>query len=266
MPDAGVEHAGVDPERARREREAYDEHRVDEVMASWHGRFPHVFAAPNTRWAERRFDELTEAAVRGKRVIDMGCGDGASSSRLLEFGAAHVLGIDVSETTLARARRRAVPGRLDFAVGDVTVELEGVHDVVFGRSILHHLDYRRFLPSVYERNLAPGGTMLFMEPQGSNLLVRTYTRLVAAAHTPDERSFMKEDLAWLRGAFPQIELTPINYLTFPAAVVTSILMARRPNNPLLGMCDLVDRWVADHFPGRHPYFRQTMVVIRKPVG
>jgi hypothetical protein len=44
--------SGVDAERSRREREAYDEHGVDEAMAAWHGRFPHVFEGPNTLRAE----------------------------------------------------------------------------------------------------------------------------------------------------------------------------------------------------------------------
>ena len=78
---------GVDLERARREREAYDEHGVEEAMYAWHGRFPHVFQSPNTRRAEERFDALTRAAVAGRRVLDMGCGEGASSERLLGLGA-----------------------------------------------------------------------------------------------------------------------------------------------------------------------------------
>jgi glycosyltransferase involved in cell wall biosynthesis/2-polyprenyl-3-methyl-5-hydroxy-6-metoxy-1,4-benzoquinol methylase len=257
--------SGVDLERARREREAYDEHGVEEAMDTWHGRFPHVFQSPNTLRAEERFDALTRAAVAGRRVLDMGCGDGASSARLLDMGAAYVLGIDISQTAIARAEDRAQPGRLEFRLGDVTRELDGEFGCIFGRSILHHIDYRGALPRLYTEHLAPGGTMLFMEPLGENLLIRLYTRLVAAAHTPDEQSFMKDDLRWLREHYPSIELHPVNYLTFPAAVLTSSLRLR-PDNALLRVCDRADEWLARSAPRLRSHFRQTVVVIRRPAA
>jgi 2-polyprenyl-3-methyl-5-hydroxy-6-metoxy-1,4-benzoquinol methylase len=255
--------SGVDPERARREREAYDEHGVDEAMSAWHGRFPHVFKSPNTQRAEERFDALTQAAVLGRRVLDMGCGDGRSSARLLDMGAAYVLGIDISETAIARARTREQSTQLEFRVGDVAHELDGTFDCIFGRSILHHIDYQGVLPRLYVEHLVPGGTMLFMEPQGGNLLIRLYARLVATAHTPDEQSFMRSDLYWLRENFSTVELHPVNYLTFPAAILTSFLPLA-PDNALLRFCDRGDRWLAERIPRLRPHFRQTMIVIRKP--
>jgi 2-polyprenyl-3-methyl-5-hydroxy-6-metoxy-1,4-benzoquinol methylase len=256
---------GFDRERAEREREAYDEHDVDGAMHAWHGRFPHVFQSPNTRRAEERFDALTRAAVNGQRVLDMGCGEGASSQRLLEMGAAYVLGVDISRVAIEQARARAQPGRLEYRLGDVTSELDGLFGCIFGRSILHHIDYRDLLPHLYEEHLLPGGTMLFMEPQGENGLIRLYTRFVASAHTPDERSFMADDLQWLRAHFPTVELRPVNYLTFPGALLTSLLPLG-PDNVLLRACDSADEWLAGHAPTLHSHFRQTTVVIRKPAG
>jgi SAM-dependent methyltransferase len=262
---------GADVERSQREREAYDEHGVDEAVTTWHGRFPHVFQSPNTRRGEERLNALTRAAVAGRRVYDMGCGKGASSVRLLDLGATQVLGVDISQTSIAIARNRPdaqahlEEGRLEFRLGDVTRELEGEFDCVFGRAILHHIDYRAVLPRLYAEHLAPGGTMLFMEPQGENLLIRLYTRLVAAAHTPDERSFMDDDLRWLRAQFPEIELYPVNYLTLPAAILTSSLRLA-PDNGLLRLCDRADEWLARRVPRLRSRFRQTIVVIGKPAA
>jgi 2-polyprenyl-3-methyl-5-hydroxy-6-metoxy-1,4-benzoquinol methylase len=256
---------GFDRERAEREREAYDEHDVDAVNSAWHGRFSHVFQSPNTRRGEERFDALTRAAVAGRSVLDIGCGKGRSSARLLDLGAAHVLGMDISRSAIDQARERALPGRLEFRLGDVTSELEGVFGCIFGRAILHHIDYRSFLVGLYEEHLEPGGAMLFMEPQGENLLVRCYARLVAAAHTPDEQSFMRGDIDWLRAHFPRVELYPVNYLTFPAAILTSYLPFG-PDNFLLRACDRADEWIARRVPALRTRFRQTIVVMRKPAG
>jgi ubiquinone/menaquinone biosynthesis C-methylase UbiE len=59
----------------------------------------------------RAFDDLGQeraAARSGERVVDVGCGCGASTVRLAECVGAngHVLGVDVSERMLARARER----------------------------------------------------------------------------------------------------------------------------------------------------------------
>jgi 2-polyprenyl-3-methyl-5-hydroxy-6-metoxy-1,4-benzoquinol methylase len=256
---------GFDRARAEREREAYDEHDVDAVNSAWHGRFAHVFQSPNTRRGEERFDALTRAAVAGRSVLDIGCGKGRSSARLLDLGAAHVLGMDISRTAIEQARERALPGRLEFRLGDVTSELEGTFGCIFGRAILHHIDYRSLLLRLYEEHLEPGGAMLFMEPQGENLLIHIYARLFAAAHTPDERSFMRDDTDWLRAHFPQIELYPVNYLTFPAAILTSYLPLE-PDNPLLRVCDRADERIARRAPRLQSHFRQTILVMRKPLN
>jgi SAM-dependent methyltransferase len=262
-PSTPASGGGVDRDRAERERTAYDEHDVDAVNSAWHGRFAHVFQSPNTLRGERRFDALTRAAVAGRAVLDIGCGKGRNSERLLTFGAERVLGIDISRTAIEEARARARPGRLEFRVGDATAELDGRFGCVFGRAVLHHLDYRTLLSRLYERNLEPGGTMLFMEPLGENLLIRLYTRLVAAAHTPDERSFMRADLDWLRARFAGVELHPINYLTLPAGLLTSRLPLA-PDNALLRACDRADVWIAERVPSLRPSFRQVIVAIDKP--
>ncbi len=262
---SAVPRASQDAERARREREAYDEHGVEEAMELWHGRFAHVFECPNTRRAEARFDALAREAVSGQRVLDVGCGSGASSQRLLELGASHVLGVDISNTAIEQAAKRAQPGRLEFRVGDVTRDPEGVFGCIFGRSILHHINYREALPRLYAEHLADGGMMLFMEPQGENLLIRSYSALVSSAHTPDERSFDREDLAWLSEHFPRLELHPYNYLSFPTALATSVLRAPA-DNPLSRLTDRADEWIADHVPRLRSHFRQTIVVLRKPAA
>lgn len=109
---------------------------------------------------------LEEAATRpGGRVLDVGCGAGATS---LAFAGAvgpggRVLGLDVSAPLLARARERAAGlGQLTFAEADAQVaELEaGRFDLVVSRfGVMFFGD-----PVAAFRNLgralAPGGRMV----------------------------------------------------------------------------------------------------------
>lgn len=52
------------------------------------------------------------ARMRGKAVLDFGCGDGWQSVALAEAGAAHVVGVDTNEACLDRARARLARLRL----------------------------------------------------------------------------------------------------------------------------------------------------------
>src|SRR5262249_40247844 len=55
-----------------------------------------------------------------KAVLDIGCGDGISTRRLLDFGASYVLGIDPAEAAVAVARERyGERGRLEFVESDI---------------------------------------------------------------------------------------------------------------------------------------------------
>jgi SAM-dependent methyltransferase len=250
--------------RAERERAAYDEGDVWEHSHRWHRRFPHVFTCPNTLRHERLFAELLRTAVRGKRVLELGCGDGENASRLLGMGAEYVLGVDVSETFLDEARRRAQPGRLEFSNRDAGQPFETEFDAVVGRSILHHLDYRPLLQRLHAHTLRADGMMVFMEPLGSHPLIRLYTQLVPNAHTPDERSLRLDDLRWLRREFT-MEFHPFNLVSLPAGLVSSYLFSS-PDNLLTRLADRVDTWLAHRSLWLDSHFRHSVLVIHKSAG
>jgi SAM-dependent methyltransferase len=249
--------------RAQREQRAYDEEGVFESSHGWHVRFRHVFECPNTRAHEQLFDEIVRGAAAGGRVLELGCADGASALEILKLGARSVRGVDISEKLVARARVLELPGRLEFLQRDATEPIDGSYELVLGRAILHHLDYRVVLTRLFETNLAPGGTMVFMEPLGGNPLIRLFHWIAPSAHTADERSFLRDDLRWLEASFGRTEIVPFNLLSLPCGLLSSLLF-RRPDNVLMRLADRFDRWLARRAPGLAPQFRQAIVVIRSP--
>lgn len=248
--------------RADRERLAYDEGDIWEISHKWHTRFPHVFQSPNTVRHERLFEDLLRQKVWGARVLELGCGDGENARKIAGLGARFVQGVDVSERFIRRAKEREIPGRLEFANSDATQSFAGEFDVIVGRSILHHIDYRPVVRRLYDENLAPAGLMIFMEPLGSNPLIRLFTYLIRGAHTPDERSFRSADLQWFRNQFPRFELHPFNLVTLYLGIISSNVL-KKPDNTFMQAADTIDRWLARSTKRLDPQFRQGIFVLRK---
>lgn len=248
--------------RAERERIAYDEKKILENNNKWHMAFKHVFECPNTLRNEKIFKDLITRSIAGKKVLEVGCAAGGTSYELHSLGARHVLGIDISEMFISEAKKLEIKGQLEFSNKDATAPMEEKFDTIFGRAILHHIDYRPVLSRLYDHNLNQGGSIIFMEPLASNILIRLYHSISKSAHTPDEKPFSRGDLDWLRGNFPNIELTPINYLSLPFGVLSSFLFSR-PDNYLMRLCDRIDHWLSKNIEFIIPNFRYCIVVIRK---
>ncbi len=80
--------------------------------------------------------------LRGRRVLDAGCGTGAMSVELAARGA-EVVAIDLSPTLVGLARERCAmptgPGRIDFRVGDMLDPALGMFDhIVAMDSLIHY--------------------------------------------------------------------------------------------------------------------------------
>lgn len=252
----------TDSERVKRELQASDD---QDIYGNWwklHTRFNHVFTCPNTHYYETLFDRMVREAVQGKRVLEIGCSNGWYSRRILDFGAGYVRGMDISPKFLGDAQRQAIPGRLEYVEASVAHPIMEPYDVILGRAVLHHVDYREVLPRLYRDNLKPNGYFFFWEPLGSNLLIRLYHTLVPGVHTPDERSFARHDLNWMQREFPGCQMYLINYLSFPLGLLSSFFF-RKADNPLLRGADRIDRYLASHARWLHAHFRNAMFVIRK---
>ncbi|MDQ3803630.1 MAG: class I SAM-dependent methyltransferase [Acidobacteriota bacterium] len=99
--------------------------------------------------------------VRGRRVLDVGCGPGRHAEKLLDAGA-DLTGIDISEGMLAAARQRC-GGRGRFLRADFTRAKfdPGSFDLITASLCLM---YARSLRPVFRRFgswLAPGGRLVF---------------------------------------------------------------------------------------------------------
>lgn len=121
---------------------------------------------------------LTHARAPG-RVVDLGCGDGLMLAELARaFPEAHLTGLDLSETQVAKARTRGLGA--DLRAVDLTVSpiLEpGSTDLVYAGEVVEHMPSPDdFLADAYDA-LRPGGHLLVTTPN----LLSWFNRVIVLA-------------------------------------------------------------------------------------
>ncbi len=111
--------------------------------------------------------------LKGRRVIDIGCGDGALA-RLMTREGARVTGVDNNPAQLAKARATEAAGDESYvmAPGEKLPFPDGAFDAAVIFNALHHIPVEVLDAALAEaaRVLAPGGILYIAEPlaQGPN--------------------------------------------------------------------------------------------------
>src|SRR5262245_38586768 len=108
--------------------------------------------------------------LRGKALLDVGCGDSLNGALLAKMGA-EVTGLDVSPGAVAPGRRRAEINGVSERVHLVCSPIETAEiaprsfDVIWGDGILHHvLDELETVLQHLAVWAKPGALLLFAEP------------------------------------------------------------------------------------------------------
>jgi len=108
--------------------------------------------------------------MRGKHLLDCGCGKGHTSVMLAKHGA-KVDAFDISEPDLAIAARLAMANGVDVKISTLVFEElsypDASFDLAFGACVLHHVDIPRAMQEL-QRVMKPGGRAVFVENSARN--------------------------------------------------------------------------------------------------
>jgi SAM-dependent methyltransferase len=102
-------------------------------------------------------------ALDGRRIVDLGCGFGWFARWARAHGAASVLGLDLSENMLARARSETTDPAVHYAIADLeNLELPpAAFDLAYSSLAFHYVaDFDRLVRTIY-RALVPGAHFVF---------------------------------------------------------------------------------------------------------
>jgi 2-polyprenyl-3-methyl-5-hydroxy-6-metoxy-1,4-benzoquinol methylase len=142
--------------------------------------------SPENRWIRAQLGDL-----RGKRILDLGCGAGEAAVWFAKQGAI-VTASDLSGEFLELVHRVA-------ALHNVTVETHqgdadsldlggrgaGAFDIVYAANLLHHVNIDETLERIH-RALKPGGKVVTWDPLRHNPAINIYRRMAMGVRTIDE--------------------------------------------------------------------------------
>lgn len=225
------------------------------------------------RWISRAIGAFNRSSEvhdlyepEGKRILDYGCGEGRFAFHLLDQGAIHVTGIDISEARIEAAKTKAdalgVTDKVHFTTADAhaTGLPAGSFDLIIGSDILHHLDLRAAIEEL-RRLLAPGGRAIFVEPLAHHPLLRLGRRLTPAARTADEHPLTEDDWAMCGEVFPAFSHEEREFLTIPLMPL-NLVLPRRLQRSLSGAIGRLDDRILSSRPGLRKFARRTFLILQ----
>jgi 2-polyprenyl-3-methyl-5-hydroxy-6-metoxy-1,4-benzoquinol methylase len=202
--------------------------------------------------------------LHGKRLIDLGCGEGATSLFFARRGA-EVIGIDQSEVAISKLTRYCRANGVDNlqpVVGDVyDIPARGPVDFIFGSMILHHVDPFDSFAAVLHETVQRGGRCFFFENNSaSNALMWFRSHVVGKFGVPkygdrEEHPLAPNEIEVLRNYFGVRQVFP--YLLF-FRLASTYLFRRR----LTGVCGWLDR-AAYKIPAARKYSYRQYVYLER---
>ncbi len=171
--------------------------------------------------AKRRAKLIIEAAniTSDSKTLEIGCGTGLFTEIVSKTGA-EITACELAEQLISIAEKKTYFSNVQFLNQDISSvgpEYNNSYDVVWGSSVLHHLDLDIFLPKLFDL-INPGGYLVFTEPNMLNpqiWLERNVNYIRKKTGTsPDETAFYRGSLKklLLGKGFIKVSIKPHEFL------------------------------------------------------
>ncbi len=159
--------------------------------------------APENRFILQHLGDL-----RGKYLLDLGCGAGENSVYFATKGARCVAAdyspgmVDVA-LKLAAANQVEVEGKV---VNAMAIDFpDNTFDMVYASNLLHHIPDPRLAIQEMYRVLKPGGKACFWDPLKHNPVINVYRRIATKVRTEDETPLDINIVNFVRSRFSQTQ-------------------------------------------------------------
>ena len=137
---------------------------------------------------------IPESAIRGMRVLEIGCGMGSHAELLTRRGA-NLTAIDQTSFAVRATMERMKIRRLPIDVRELDAERlplpENEFDLVWAWGVIHHSRSTETIVKNVARVLKPGGSFLFMVYYRSSLVYWLHCALIRGAGRQEAMRFTR---------------------------------------------------------------------------
>ncbi|OGW83096.1 MAG: hypothetical protein A3C47_04735 [Omnitrophica bacterium RIFCSPHIGHO2_02_FULL_51_18] len=212
-------------QKAEREREFHNEWarsiHIDSLLVR------ESFESPTA--IENQYALAQLGDLRGKRVLDLGCGAGENAVYLALQGA-EVSACDIAEEFLKVAETLAKKFNVNLRLARAEVGnlpyADGHFDFVFGNGVLHHVDLKATAREV-ARVLKSAGKAVFIEPLPYNPVINLYRHMAKGVRTQDEKPLTFKQIREFGGFFSSLRHE--EFWLFSLAIFGHFYFVRRWN-------------------------------------
>ena len=218
----------VHNERIQIEREFHDAWADSEDVEKINVRASNeVCTAPEMRFITQRLGNM-----KGKRLLDVGCGLGEASVYFAILGA-NVTSSDLSQgmldatTRLAQANGVSVKQHVASAE-DMQLSPDAKFDIIYAGNLLHHVDIEETITRI-KPHLANGGVFVTWDPLAYNPAINVYRSMATDVRTPDEHPLKWGDIKLFHKHFRTVETRYFWFTTLIIFVLMALAQRRNPN-------------------------------------
>lgn len=182
--------------------------------------------APEMRFITRRLGD-----IRGKRLLDVGCGLGEASVYFALQGA-EVTSADLSPGMLTACSRLATANGVKVtphlaAAEDMQLPPDAQFDIIYAGNLLHHVDIEQTIKRL-KPHLAKDGLLVTWDPIAYNPVINVYRKIATEVRTPDEHPLTWKDLKSFEKHFSHVQR---KYFWLTSLIIFVLMAAVQRKNP-----------------------------------
>ena len=133
--------------------------------------------------------------LKGKRILDLGCGNGGMSKYFVNKGAESVLAIDLSVNMINEAKEKNSDEKITYVVlGMEDIEkIEGKFDMVFSSLAFHYVkDYDKLVSDIYNL-LDENGILLYSQEHPIATAPKFHKEMKSSLFIDEKRYYVVSD-------------------------------------------------------------------------
>ena len=186
-----------------------------------------VCTAPEMRYITQRLGN-----IKGKRLLDVGCGLGEASVYFAMLGA-DVTSSDLSQGMLDATTRLAQINGVSVkqhvaSAEDMQLPPDAKFDFIYSGNLLHHVDIEETITRI-KPHLADGGKFVTWDPLAYNPAINVYRSMATDVRTPDEHPLKWRDIKLFHKHFGTVETRYFWLTTLIIFVIMTLAQRRNPN-------------------------------------